>query len=499
MSSPSSNLQALTPDQLRSVIAQTLSSDADVRRSAERLLAESSKNAAHALEVLRLVATNSDASDGPVRQAAAIHFKNIIKKGWDTESDHGNDGIVISENDRTLIKSHLVQLMCTVPPQIQAQCSEAISIIAAVDFPSRWDHLLTDLVGQFSSKDMNVVTGVLLTANSIIKRFRYAERSDALYKDILYVLERLQAPLLSLFTTIGSEVERYHDDKVRLEAYFLALRTMCRIFYSLNYQDLPEFFEDHMGEWMGQFSKYLEYVNPLFIDEDEEDETSPVDTLQAAIVENLHLYADKDEETFIPYLPNFTRSVWNLLMRITQFPKHDTLATTCIRFLSSLLSKLMHKHLFQDENVLRQIISSIVIPNLIIREIDQERFDDDPEEFIRSDMEENDSDSRRKCSQDLLRAMCRHFEAETTLICMENITVMLAEFQQSPSQKWTAKDVAVSLSFTSFCTYCLVVYFFYIINIFTILYLFRSTYFSVFQFKQKPQHLVSPLSTQESM
>jgi exportin-2 (importin alpha re-exporter) len=242
---------------------------------------------------------------------------------------------------------------------------------------------------------------------------------------------------------MGEEVEKYRNDPVRLRPYFMALRTMCRIFYSLNYQDLPEYFEDHMGEWMGQFSKYLEYVNPLLTDEEEENEASPIDTLQAAIVQNLYLYADKDEETFLPYLPDFTRSIWNLLMRMSQFPKHDNLATTCIRFLSSLLGKLMHKNLFQDENALRQIISSIVIPNIVIREIDQERFEDDPEEFIRSDMEENDSDSRRKCSQDLLRAMCRHFEAETTALCMENVNGMLAEFQNAPSQKWTSKDVAV--------------------------------------------------------
>ena len=437
--------QSLSSDQLRSVIAQTLSPEAELRRSAERLLTESRRNAAHALEVLRLVAS-SNASDSPVRQAAAVHFKNIIKKGWDTESENGTDGIVITDSDRLLIKSHLVQLMCTMPPQIQAQCSEAVSIIAAVDFPSKWDNLLPELVGQFSSQDMNVVNGVLLTANSIIKRFRYAERSDGLYKDILYVLERLQAPLLSLFIATGAEVERYRNDKARLEPYFTALRTMCRIFYSLNYQDLPEYFEDHMTEWMGQFSKYLEYINPLLTDDDEENEASPIDTLQAAIVENLYLYADKDEETFLPYLPTFTRSIWNLLMRVSHFPKHDTLATTCIRFLSSLVGKLMHKHLFQEENTLRQIIASIVIPNLIVREIDQERFEDDPEEFIRSDMEDNDSDSRRKCSQDLLRAMCRHFEGDATTLCMENVNVMLSEFTNAPSQKWTGKDVAVSLN-----------------------------------------------------
>lgn len=57
-------------------------------------------------------------------------------------------GIVISPQDRETVKSHLVELMCTVPPQIQAQISETISLIAEVevDYSEKWTNLLPDLV-----------------------------------------------------------------------------------------------------------------------------------------------------------------------------------------------------------------------------------------------------------------------------------------------------------------------------------------------------------------
>jgi len=434
----------MTVDQLRTVLSQTLNPSADIRRAAERQLNEASKISGHPLLVLRLVAS-SDAADAAVRQSAAVHFKNIVKKGWNPDSEHSDHSIVISPSDRNLIKSHLVELMCTVPPQIQAQCSESISLIAAVDFPSKWDNLLPELVQKFNSPDPSVVQGVLLTANSIIKRFRYVQRSDALYSDILYVLERLQAPLLTLFKTTGKAVEAYANDASQLKPRLAALRSTCRIFYSLNWQDLPEYFEDHMGEWMEEFAKYLQYTNPLLTDEDEETEPSPIDVLQAAIVENLNLYANKDEEPFLPFLPNFTSLVWHRLLQVSAYPKHDTLATKSIRFLSSLVGKLMHKSLFQEEATLRQIISNIVIPNLMIREVDEERFEDDPQEFVLGDMEGSDTESRRKCAQELLRAMCRQFEAETTSICSEHVSSMLAEFARDPTNKWQAKDAAVHL------------------------------------------------------
>ena len=38
------------------------------------------------------------------------------------------------------------------------------------------------------------------------------------------------------------------------ESCLLGLRTLSRIFFSLNWQDLPEYFEDHIQEWMNLFS-----------------------------------------------------------------------------------------------------------------------------------------------------------------------------------------------------------------------------------------------------
>ena len=137
--------------------------------------------------------------------------------------------------------------------------------------------------------------------------------------------------------------------------------------------------------------------------------------------------------------------VWHLLVGLTAYPKHDTLVTKSIKFLSSLVEKKMHNNRFQEESTLRQIVSSIVIPNLTVRESDEEKFEDDPQEFILTEIEGSDSESRRKCSRDLLRAMCYQFEGQTTTICMEHINSMLQTFA-SDNNTWAAKDAAVSLT-----------------------------------------------------
>ena len=126
---------ATQEDQLRQILSQSLSPDATTRQNAERALLTAQSSPGHALAVLRVVsagdnnnATAAAAELLPVRQAAAVHFKNMVKKGWspDNDDDHHSSGggkqqLVIPESDRNLIKDNLVTLMCTVPPQLQSQ------------------------------------------------------------------------------------------------------------------------------------------------------------------------------------------------------------------------------------------------------------------------------------------------------------------------------------------------------------------------------------------
>lgn len=338
-----------------------------------------------------------------------------------------------------------MQLMCQTPPQIQAQLTEAVAIVAKTDFHKQWTNLLPDLVSQFTSTDNQVVVGTLRTVNTIFKSFRFVSRTDELYEKILYSLQQCQSPLLSLFCSVGQAVENYKNNAEELQVRFEQLRLMCRIFYSLNYQDLPEFFEDHMGEWMAEFAKYLQYENPLLTDPEEEDSPSPIDKLQQAIIESVRLYANKDEETFMNFLPQFTSLVWNRLMNTTPLRKHDGLAVTSIEFLSLLVSKQMHRKLFEEEATLRQIISNIVIPNLTFRESDEETFEDNPHEYMLTEVEGSDSESRRRCSQTLLRDMCRQFESQTTAICADHVSSMLNAYQADPANQWRAKDAAIHL------------------------------------------------------
>jgi exportin-2 (importin alpha re-exporter) len=111
--------------------------------------------------------------------------------------------------------------MIAVPEKIQLQISEAVSIIAASDFPEDWEQLLPvrfatftgkpdssitethfffqNLIGKLSTTDYQVNNGVLQTAHSIFKPWRSQFRSDRLFLDIQYVLKDFCEPYKQLF------------------------------------------------------------------------------------------------------------------------------------------------------------------------------------------------------------------------------------------------------------------------------------------------------------
>jgi exportin-2 (importin alpha re-exporter) len=104
--------------------------------------------------------------------------------------------------------------MISVPPSLQSQLGEAISVIADSDFWTRWDTLIDvgreacsrgsvadkeqDLISRLTSDNAKVNNGVLEVAHSIFKRWRPLFASDALYTEINHVLERFGQPYVHL-------------------------------------------------------------------------------------------------------------------------------------------------------------------------------------------------------------------------------------------------------------------------------------------------------------
>lgn len=333
--------------------------------------------------------------------------------------------------------------MISCPDKIQVQIGEAVSHIASHDFPASWQGLMQDLVSRLSPSDYKVNAGVLQTAHSIFKRYRHEFRSDELYREINFVIDQFCPAFAELFKNTDTLIQQHGNDQNAMNVLFSSLHLMCKIFLSLNSQDIPEFFEDHQDDFMPIFLKYLSYQNPLLVSDDDE-EAGLVEKVKSSICEIVDLYAKKYEDVFKD-LPKFVEAVWSLLTSTGPQPKFDHLVSVGIMFLASVSKHARHKPMFDAPGALQSICEKIIIPNMRFRESDEELFEDDPIEYIRRDLEGSDTDTRKRSSTDLVRNLMLQFETQLTSLFGGYVNHYMQQFSANPSQNWKDKDTAISL------------------------------------------------------
>ncbi|KAK3327683.1 CAS/CSE protein [Cercophora scortea] len=416
-------------------IAQLLDAtlDAQHHRKAENSLKEEAKKPKYSLVLLSIVST--DAQPAKIRLAAALAFKNFIRHNYVDED--GN--YKLPPDEVQTIKQELVGLMISSPSTIQTQLGEAISIIADSDFWERWDTLTKDLVSRLSPTDPKVTNGVLEVAHSIFVRWRPLFQSNELNREILHVVDTFGDAFVQLLAVADQQIEANQANETALKGWLETMSLLIRIFYDLSCQDLPPIIETNLKQITARLHKYLSYTNPLF--NDEEDEATPLETLKSDICDALQLYANKYDDDFGEFVPEFTNVVWNVLSSVGPQKRYDILASKALQFLTAVASVPRHSEIFNNEQILGTIVEKVILPNVALRESDIEMFEDEPIEFIRRDLEGSDSDSRRRAATDFLRKLLENSEMLVTQVVFKYINHYLTLGKTD----WKAKDTAVYL------------------------------------------------------
>ena len=217
------------------------------------------------------------------------------------------------------------------------------------------------------------------------------------------------------------------------------------MFYNLTAQEMPDHFaDDNLKRWMTHFLALLSTDNQL-LDTDDDEEAGPLEKVKAQICEIASMFAQKYDDDFSDYIPTFVQSIWTLLVTTDIKPKHDHLVSNALEFLASVSERSVYKDLFANEATLKEICEKVIVPNMMFREADEELFEDNPEEYLRRDLEGSDIGTRRHSACNLVRSLCRYFEAPVTAIFSGYITMLLTEYAQDPTKNWKCKDTALFL------------------------------------------------------
>ncbi|CAH8529122.1 unnamed protein product [Schistosoma turkestanicum] len=441
-------------NELTNCLQHTVSPEREARRSAEAYLKSVELRPSYCLCLLHILQDPNVPL--PTRMAAAITLKNFIKNHWHVDSD---DTDRIQASDRDGLRNQLIGAMLSVSGNIQSQLSEAISTIWREDFPEKWPNLIPELVQRMAQlgADLNMVHGVLYTAHTLFKRYRHECAGPDLYREMKHVIGQFGAPLTELAKNLLALIIGTNQitDESRLITVLQCLLLVCKIFLSLNCQDLPEFFEDNIQDWMTFFRSLLQ-LNASTLNltnnttntgtTDQSNGTVLVEQIKSQICDNASLYASKYEPEFATYLPGFVTDVWEMLLGTSAQTKYDLLIGNAIGFLSCVISRPQHRYLFENPETLQKLCEKVILPNMHFRALDEELFTDNPDEYIRLDLEGSNAQTRRRAACNLVHVLCEAFEGAVVTNFATYIEHLLNEYTNTPNGgAWTSKDAALLL------------------------------------------------------
>ncbi|KFD55058.1 hypothetical protein M514_03976 [Trichuris suis] len=383
-----------------------------------------------------------------VKVAAAIALKNCVRKRW--APDSLSDQQPLTDEARMFLKSSILQALFQSDNVGRRQLSETICLISKHDFPDKWPELLQALKSCFDSPDYNVVHAALETASSLFKRYQTELKSYELWSEIKYVLDNFADALTAVMKRLVESVIAQTSTKDKIDVTTLKGTIQCliqvaEVFYSLNVQDLPEFFEDNMPTWMNAFCTQLAWDFDNTIKMGPSDEPTPLDRLRAQICDNLTLYAQSYDEEFAPYACRFIEIVWCLMMKVNLLEPWDNLFINGVHFLSTVCVKSYCPEAFKQPDMVKRTCLDIIIRNMQLRPGDLELFESSPDEYAEQDLGGSDLDTRRRVASDFVKALCKFFENEVIAIFSEYITSLLETHVKNPGSTWTQLNAAIFL------------------------------------------------------
>ncbi|KAH9259975.1 hypothetical protein BASA81_001735 [Batrachochytrium salamandrivorans] len=382
-----------------------------------------------------------------VAQSAAICFKNFVHLNWDTALSRERDlspECEIQPQERVQIKQGIVDFMCKVHPNVQKQLGEAVRVIAQSDWPAQWLELIPQLNAKLLDPNtpFPVLLGCLSTLNELFKRFRDVQATVPVMLEVKAALEACQEQITVIFMRLVGMLSTHKSEE---ENVLACLRLVLRIFYSLNWLTIPEFFEDHIQQWMGEGHAFLLALPAPAASSTYQNRETPTmhERVLAATLENIRLYAEKYVEEVSAYIKPFLQQTFGMLVGYSEstMPRHSELLISGMRFVAVCINQPFNRQLFEDTNTLQAILQRIVLPNLTLSQVDLETFKDNPMEYLQRDMQGSDFETRRRAASELVDKLCKQFVPVAQELCQSFVAQLLA----NNGGNWQARDVAINL------------------------------------------------------
>ena len=101
------------------------------------------------------------------------------------------------------------------------------------------------------------------------------------------------------------------------------------------------------------------------------------------------------------------------------------------------------------KNNLMKIFDILILPNIAITAEDQDEYEDDPDAYIRNDLEESDVETRRRHCMKFVQQLAKKFPNEVGQLIGNYVNNYLADYQTNRNTEWAKKTTLLNLLITA--------------------------------------------------
>lgn len=213
----------------------------------------------------------------------------------------------------------------------------------------------------------------------------------------------------------------------------------------LSQEELPDFYEENLENIAGILSFVLVEAAP-------EVATNELIRCRQKAVRLVHMYQFKFSEYFAKYSGFFFERVWAMVInkQVPATKAHEKLIQAVLRYLSEMAT-LPDLHEFYKANML-SLFELLIVPNISITEDDVEEYECEPEVYVRNDLEESDTETRRRQCMKFVQSLAKRFPVEVNDLISSCVNSLLAEYQANREKEWIKKTTVLNLIITASIT-----------------------------------------------
>ena len=112
------------------------------------------------------------------------------------------------------------------------------------------------------------------------------------------------------------------------------------------------------------------------------------------------------------------------------------------------MTKQPKKADFMKTNLFK-IFDILILPNISLTQEDIDEYEDDPDAYIRNDLEESDVETKRRYCMKFVQLLSQKFQDDVGQLIGNYVNTYLNQYQSNRESQWDKKDSLLNLLITA--------------------------------------------------